>query len=221
VVEGRVVANTNPSDRTLMLMRTQQDYVGRRSGPADHAVRTGVETEQASNVVVIYQDPLTRRWAAELWDRVGQVIDSGGICSKSWKLSYLAGACVFADAVQAAAQADVLVISVRDTGDLPLLLHVWIDGWMPRRAGRAGALVALIGVPAKPDAQYGRAHEYLEAIARQARLDFMPRERRLPEESPARSPLPRMALATDLTAAWLGAGPSRDATASLRWRLVE
>jgi hypothetical protein len=182
---------------------------------------TAVETEQALNVVVIYQDPLTRYWATDLWNRVGQLIDSGGICSKSWKLSDLSCAFAFGDAVQAAAEADVLVISVRDTGDLPLLLHVWIDGWMPQRAGRAGALVALIGVSARPDAQSGRTHEYLEAIARQARLDFMPRERRLPEESPARSPLPRMALATDLTAAWLGAGRSRDATASLRWRLVE
>jgi hypothetical protein len=221
VVEGRVVANTNPSDKTLMLMRTQQDYVGRRSGAADRATATEVETEPALNVVVIYQDPLTRQWATDLWDRVGQVIDSGGICSKSWNLSDLAGACVFAEAVHAAAVADLLVISVRDAGDLPLSLHVWIDGWLPRRAGRAGALVALLGVSARPDAQSGRTHKYLEAIAHQAGLDFMPRERRLPEESRVRSPLPPMAAATDLTAAWRGARLNRDAGAHLRWRLAE
>jgi hypothetical protein len=202
-------------------MHTQQAYVGRRSGTVDGAAITAAETEQALNVVVIYQDPLTRHWAADLWDRVGKLIDSGGICSKSWNLSDLGGAFVFAEAVQAAAEADVLVISVRDVGDLPLLLHAWIDGWMPRRAGRAGALVALLGVPARPDALSGRAHEYLEAIARQAGLDFLPRERRLAEESLARSTLPRMAPATDLTAAWLGAGPSRGTGAGLRWRLVE
>ena len=53
MVQGHVVAKTNSGLRTLTLMRTQQDYVGRRSGPADHAARTGVETEQALNVVVI------------------------------------------------------------------------------------------------------------------------------------------------------------------------
>ena len=114
---------------------------------------------------------------------MGQLIDSAGICRESWKVSDLARAFTFADAVQAAAEADVLVISIRDAGELPLLLHVWVDAWMPRRAGRPGALVALIGVPAKPDALSGRAHEYLDSIARQAGLDFLPRERRLPEES--------------------------------------
>jgi hypothetical protein len=221
MVEGRIVAKTNSGLRTLTLMRTQQDYVGRRIGPADRAATTAVETEPALNVVVIYQDPLTRHWAADLWDRVGKLIASGGISRKTWKLSELSSAFVFAEAVHAAAEADVLVISVRDTGDLPPLLHSWVDGWLPRHAGRAGALVALIGVPARPDAQSGRIHKYLEAIARQAGLDFLPRERRLPEESLARPMLPPMAATTDVTAAWLGAGPSRGTGARLGWRLVE
>ena len=219
MVEGRVVAKINPRLRTLRPIRTQQAYVGRRSCPADGATSTPAETEQALNVVVIYQDPLTRHWAADLWDRVGKLIDSGGICSKSWNLSALAGAFVYAEAVQAAAEADVLVISLRGTGELPLLLHAWIEGWMPRRAGRAGALVALLGVPARPDALSWRAHEYLEAIARQAGLDFLPRERKLLEESVAPSTLARITPANDLTAAWCGAGPSRNIGAGLRWRL--
>jgi hypothetical protein len=202
-------------------MRTQQDYVGRRIGAADRAAMTAVGPEPALNVVVIYQDPLTRHWAADLWDRVGQLIDSGGISRKCWNLSDLAGAFVFAEAVRAAAEADVLVISVRDAGDLPLLLHMWVDGWMPRRAGRAGALVALIGVPARPDVPSGGAHQYLGAIARQAGLDFLPQERRLPAETVALSTPPRMAPATDPETARLGAGPSRDEGARSRWELVE
>ncbi len=164
-------------------MITQQAYVGRRRSPVDRTAITADETEQALNVVVVYQDPLTRHWAADLWDRVGQLIDSTGIRRESWKLNDLTQAFVFTEAVHAAAEADVVVISVRDAGELPLLLHVWVDAWMPRRGGRAGALVALIGVPAKPNALSGGAHKYLEAVARQAGLDFLPRERRLPEES--------------------------------------
>jgi hypothetical protein len=177
------MAKTNSSLNNLTLMRTQQAYVGRSSGPVDRAAMTEDETEQALNVAVVYQDPLTRHWAADLWDRVGQLIDSRGIRRESWKLSDLTQAFVFAEAVHAAAEADVLVVSVRDVGDLPLILHVWIDAWMPRRGGRAGALVALIGVSAKPNALSGGAHKYLEAVARQAGLDFLPRECRLPEES--------------------------------------
>jgi hypothetical protein len=206
LVARRVVVKENSGISTLTLMLTQQDYVGRRSGPADRAAMTAVEAEPTLSVVVIYHDSLTRYWAADLWGRVGKLIDSGGISRKSWKLSELADSFVYADAVRAAAVADMLVISVRDAGDMPLLLPTWVDDWLPLRAGRAGALVALIGVPARPDAQAGRIHTYLEAIARQAGLDFLPRERRLPEESLARSTLPRMAATTNATATEVPAG---------------
>jgi hypothetical protein len=104
------------------------------------------------------------------------------------------------DAVQAAAKADVLVVSIRDAGELPVDLYVWIDAWMPRRTRRPGAMVALIGVPPQPDPQSGRAHKYLEAVSRRVGLDFLPRERKLPEESPVPSgfhgstPPPRLAM---------------------------
>lgn len=205
------MAKANSSLRSWTPVRIQKPHAGRlNSGPADAAASTPSKTEQALKVVVIYQDPLTRRWAADLWERVVKLIDVGGICNQSWNLGDLSCAFVFADAVRAAAEADVLVISVRDAGDLPLLLRAWIGGWMPRRAGRAGALVALIGVPTGPDPLSGRAWEYLGAVARQASLDFLPRERRLAEKSLARSTPPRITPATDLKAAWFGAGPSRD-----------
>ena len=140
------------------------------------------ETEPALKVATVYQDPLTRHWATELWDRVGQLVGQGSICHQSWKISDLTDPCVFMDAVGAAAEADVLVVSVRDAGEVPISLYVWADAWVPSRVGRAGALVALIGVPPQPNAQSGRAHKYLETVARKAGLDFLPRERKLPAE---------------------------------------
>ena len=160
-----------------------QANVGQRGSFGSRTATSAEESAQALNVVLVYQDPLTRHWAADLWGRVGKLIHSGAIRRESFRLGELTRAFVFADAVHVAAEADVLVISIRDAGELPLLLHVWIDAWLPRRGGRAGALVALIGVPAKPDALSGRAYAYLESIAREAGLDFLPRERRLPEES--------------------------------------
>jgi hypothetical protein len=163
-------------------MNAARRYARRRGSGPDRAADSPRGISQALNVVVVYQDSLTRHWATALWDRLGQLIDTGGICRKSWKLSGLTNAGAFARAVQAAVLADVLVISVRDAGELPMLLHVWADAWLPQRAGRAGALVALIGVPSTPDVLAGRAHEYLEDIARRAGLDFLPRERMLPQE---------------------------------------
>jgi len=175
------------------------------------------QTEPALNVTVVYQDPLTHQWATELWARVEPLIGREGTCRKSWSISHLAEPLAFAGAVQAAAEADVLMISVRAAGDLPLILRVWIDAWLPRRARRAGALVALIGLPAQPDAQSDRTHQYLEAVARQAGLDFLPRERKLPEEPLALPMLPIITPAVNVAVSQRGAALGRFAGAPLHW----
>ena len=175
------------------------------------------ETEPALRVATVYQDPLTRHWARELWDRVGQLVGQGGICHQSWKIGDLTDAQASTGAVQAAPEADVLVVSVRDAGELPINLCVWIDAWMPRRAG---ALVALIGVCPQPNVQSGRVHAYLEAVARRVGLDFLPRERKLPEHSRSISRLARSTQLVEPTMPWLCGAPSLRAGAPLRWGLT-
>ena len=159
----------------------QRSSAVHRIVPSTEAATAPSEADLALKVVTVYQDSLTQHWATELWNRVGQLIGNRGVCHRFWKIGELTDLRFFTEAVQAAAEADVLVVSIRDIGDLPLNLHVWVNAWMPRRAGHAGALVALIGVPSQPDVQSGYAHAYLDTIARQAGLDFLPRERRLPE----------------------------------------
>jgi hypothetical protein len=88
-------------------------------------------------------------------------------------------------------------VSLRDAGTLALPLYLWADAWLPRRTRRMGALVALIGVPARPDAQCGGVHRFLEAIARSAGLEFLPRERKLPEESCSLSSLVKVSPAAN------------------------
>ena len=180
-------------------MNMQHTSLLNRIVPSEPAARAPNESEPALSVVTVYQDPLTRYWATELWERVGQLIRCGEVCHKTWKISDLRQTAVFSDAVQAAAEADVLVISVRDAEELPPCLYVWIDGWMPRRAG---ALVALIGVPAQPDKQCDHASQYLKAVARRTGLDFLPRERKLLDESVALSARSGVAPAADLLAPW-------------------
>jgi hypothetical protein len=146
--------------------------------------RDSRESETALNVTVVYEDPLTRYWVDELWGRVGRLIGGGEVRRKAWRIGDLVQQAVFGDAARAAAKADVLVIAVRDTKEVPLILYVWIDAWLPRRAGLPGALVALIGVPAQPDAQGGCTLRLLEAVARKAGLDYLPRECKLPDPLP-------------------------------------
>ena len=146
--------------------------------------KTDEESRLALRVVIAYEDPLTHYWAMELWGRVGELIGSGGICRTAWRISDLAHPGVFKEAVREAARANVLVMSFRDAGALPHYLCDWIEAWTPHRIGPGGALVALIGVPPKPSGQYGQAYTYLETVARQAGLDFLPHERKLSEALP-------------------------------------
>jgi len=189
----------------------------KRVVPSAQAARAYGETEPVLKVATVYQDPLTHHWATELWERVGQLIGGEGVCHQTWKISGLMEPGVFVDSVRAAAEADVLVLSVRDAGELPINLYVWIDAWMPRRAGRAGALVALIGV----SPQSGRAHEYLGAVARRAGLDFLPRERKLPEEPSAFATLCGITPPASLTMPWPGGIPNPVAGVCLHRRLSE
>jgi hypothetical protein len=149
------------------------------------ATEDGSGARTALNVSVIYQDASTRRWARELWSRVGQLTGNGGICRKSWRISQLGQPAVFCEAVRAAAKADVLLIAMRDTEEVPGILHLWAEAWLPRRARRPGALVALIGVPPQPNAQTSYAHRFLELVARKGGLDYLPRERKLADASVA------------------------------------
>jgi hypothetical protein len=161
----------------------QHASITKPSNRASRGASPRDEPDLLLSVVVLYQDGVTRHWATELWDRVGSLLGAGGICRQSWKISDLNQPGSFAGAVRAATEADVLVVSIRDAQELPLELESWIESWLPGRDSLPGALVALIGVPPRPDAQSGCAHSYLADVARRGGLDFLPRERKLPEHS--------------------------------------
>ena len=208
------MAETHSNVQAMMGM--QHASAGKRIGAPQRAATAPDETESALNVATVYQDALTRYWATELWDRVGPLIGKGGVCTQSWKISDLTQALAFSNAVHAASEADVLVIAVRDAGALPLFLHVWIDAWMPRRSGLSGALVALIGVSAQPNTQSGHAYQYLQAVARRAGLDFLPRERKLPEEHRTVSTPPLATPSADVSLFSSKGASRREAGAYLR-----
>jgi len=152
------------------------------------APKAAKEDALALNVVMVYEDPLMRYWATELWDRVSNLVGHSGICRTAWGISDLGHPDHFAKAVQEAARAHVLLLALRDAGVLPPNLGKWIQAWTPQRKGAGGVLAALIGMPPTPNAWAGQAYRYLEAVARRAGLDYLPRERKLPEELPVLVP---------------------------------
>jgi hypothetical protein len=142
--------------------------------------------ENSFRAVIVYQDEPAQIWAAEMWERVTRLIGNEGIQVHCWAIGDLTHPRLFADAVQAAAEADVLIISATVAQDLPLNLYVWIDAWLPRRKIDEGALVTLLSVSEEASGASARALAYFQAIAARARMNFLPEERKLdrPEKNP-------------------------------------
>lgn len=73
-------------------------------------------------------------------------------------------------AIRAAAEADIILVSLATPQNLPVPLCVWIDIWLPRRVPFKGALVGIL--PEAYDCAQHSAHEYLRAVAHRGKLDF-------------------------------------------------
>jgi hypothetical protein len=141
------------------------------------------ETEYALNVALVYQDMPTRKWATQVCDQVTRLAGKDAVRCTGWEIGRLSDPEVLKDAVLTTMQADVILISIYDTNELPIDLCVWIDAWLPRRTLPTGALIALISVPGQVSDQLEHARGYLLTVARKGRLDFLLRDRRLPVAS--------------------------------------
>ena len=144
------------------------------------------ETEPgyALNVAMVYQDTLTRKWATQVCDQVTQLAGKDAVHCHQWEISCLRDLCVLKDAILMTMVADVILVSIYDAEELPKDFRAWMDAWLARRYQPTGALIALISVPGELSAQTKKpARDYLRAVARKGRLDFLLRERRLPVTS--------------------------------------
>ena len=161
----------------------KQTNILERTTPLDELEFVPSETEYALNVVLVYQDAPTRKWATQVCDQVTRLAGKDAVHCTQWEISRLGDPEVLKDAVLMTMVADVILVSIYDAKELPIDLCVWIDAWLPRRFLQTGALIALISVPGQVNAQLEHARGYLRAVARKGRLDFLLRERRLPVAS--------------------------------------
>jgi len=163
--------------------------------PASELSASRAEAEYVLTVTIVYEDPMTRKWAAVMEGLLTQLVGKESTRTDSWRISDLARPEVLVEAVQSAARADVVLVAVSAAEELPPDLCVWIDAWLPRHAGCTGALVAMIGVPEAASRRVARVQEYFQAVARKGRLGFFPHKRRLP--APSRVPFDREATAEE------------------------
>jgi hypothetical protein len=164
------------------LMSLEAIETANRGVSSDAALLAWAGLENALNVVIVYEDSLTRELATDLWGRVTNLIGEDSIHLGFWKFADLTDVALFPQAVRHAIEADVIIVSVRAATELPRNLYLWVDAWLPRRRLSSGALAALIGIPDQQENHSDRICDYLASVARRASMDFLPRERRLPAQ---------------------------------------
>ncbi len=138
------------------------------------------DAEYALNIAIVYQDARTRQWAGTVQDRLAELVEEEAVHSTEWEISELSEPRTYSEGVAALARADVIVVSLYESQRLPSVFYLWVKLWLQVRAGRPGALVALI-VPAEGLNKGSReTRRYLCAVASQGRLELLESNR--PEE---------------------------------------
>jgi hypothetical protein len=135
------------------------------------------EPSYALKVTVIYQDPAGHNWAREICSRVQLAIGEDALRIMAWSMDELNCLEPWCQAVEAASNADIIVVAVRAEGQLPLDVGIWLDTWLPQRHARPGALIALLSVPDQPGLRPFQIQESLHEVAQKSHLDFFLQER--------------------------------------------
>jgi hypothetical protein len=135
-------------------------------------------------IAMVYQDEATWEWADQAVGRVARLVGRSCVQSAWWDMDQLSEPSVEFDAVQAAALADMLIVSIHAADQVPAAFHGWIVKGLARRCHREGILVALLATPGHPSASAARLRCQLEALACSSNLDFLPCEQNLRADAP-------------------------------------
>ncbi len=138
------------------------------------------EASYSLNITAVYQDDLGREWGMEVLREAARLAGQDRVQHAWFEIGTLASTVIRRKAAGAAAIADVIVMSVRGADEVTPEFRAWVDAWMSRRKSRAGALVALLAVDEVKEASSLPMMTYLEQVAQQAGLDFIPQQRQRP-----------------------------------------
>ncbi len=161
-------------------MNTLDEAVGVDRVIASRQDAGAIPSRKAStlNITVVYEDPSLQEWARGVCDRVTVLVGPEAVRCIWWNLGDLGEPAVLAGAVSTALRADIIIIAVHAAEGFPLPFYVWVDSWLPHRPQGAGALVGLVAFSECLSPPMDRAREYLQMVAREARIDFVFEERR-------------------------------------------
>ena len=118
----------------------------RNTNAPSTAGQIDLESHPVFNVVLAYDEYASGIRAEEFFDTL--VLDHGElfqfICPL-WKFEEEREPRLFDVAARDAARADMIVLAIRQSRELPAEVRRWIEHWLPSKQADSGALVALLG----------------------------------------------------------------------------
>ena len=125
------------------------------------------------NVVVIYEDGPAGRRAKHFYDKlVHELEDECAFSLQLWSFQVLAIPELRESAIQSAAQADFVILSLHGKAGLPVDIKEWIETWSKLIIGKGSALIALVDRSTTRGGTNASALNYLKGIAKRTEVDF-------------------------------------------------
>jgi hypothetical protein len=126
------------------------------------------------SVVVVYEDTATRERAIQYCDTLVEKFWSQCGFEVSWcSAEALREEEEAREAAGKAAEANLVVFALHPSGELPLTIVQWVEGWLPRRGDHEGLLVGLLDQGSSIAGIETDRHAYLRDIAHRAGMDYL------------------------------------------------
>jgi hypothetical protein len=125
------------------------------------------------NVVVIYEDGPAGRRAKHFYDKlVHELEDECAFSLQLWSFQVLAIPELRESAIESAAQADFVILSLHGKAGLPVDIKEWIETWSKLIIGKGSALIALVDKSTTRGGTNASALAYLKGVAKRTEVDF-------------------------------------------------
>jgi hypothetical protein len=137
-------------------------------------------------VVVAFDDCVARRKATQIYSGLMKQFGDDCIFESDWRqFDELRETPAAEQAARMAAHADLVMIVAASRDDLPDHMKLWIEMWLARKGDQETALAAMIGVQKKLPRPATPAHAYLERVANETGLSFLPGQFEVPPPMPS------------------------------------
>ena len=125
------------------------------------------------NVAIIYEDGAAGKRAKHFYDRViRELVDECDFSLELWNFQVLAFPEIGSSAAKAAAQADIVILSMHRKAQLSVKTRDWIERWSGLIGDDRSALVALLDQPGMSRGTVASTLDYLRNVEDRKGISF-------------------------------------------------